>query len=80
MIAASARKLVDPLEAFEARCAARAYLFAVGEYELLDAVDRLQHDAERDGLVDHLGQDCIQEILNAAFLPYRFDFYARPPA
>ena len=71
MIAASAKKMVDPLEAFEARCSALAYLFAVGEYELLDAVDVLQASAEADGLVALLGQDCIQEILDTAFLPYR---------
>ena len=87
MIAASAKKLVDPLDAFEARCDARAYLFAVGEFDLHTAVDVLQADAERDGLVDYLGQDCIQEILNAAFLPYlgrsrhdRHPDFARKPA
>jgi hypothetical protein len=71
MTAAATKKLIDPLEAFEVRCDARAYLFAVGEYELLDAVDVLQASAEADGLVALLGQDCIQEILDTAFLPYR---------
>jgi hypothetical protein len=27
----------------------------------------LQRDAERDGLVDRLGQDVVQEILRVAF-------------
>jgi hypothetical protein len=55
MIAASTtKKLVDPIEVFRQRADARAYLFAVGEYELLDAVDVLQASAEADGLVDHL--------------------------
>jgi hypothetical protein len=72
MIAASTtKKTVDPLEAFEARCSARAYLFAVGDLDLHDAVDQLQHDAERDGLVDGYGPDDIQHVLSAAFLPYR---------
>jgi hypothetical protein len=75
MTAASAKKFVDPVDAFEARCDARAYLWSIGDLDLHDAVDVLQVDAERDGLVDHLGQDFIQEILSAAF-----DFYARPPA
>jgi hypothetical protein len=74
-MSASARKLVDPVEAFAARCDARAILVRECLMELHEAVDGLQHDAERDGLVDHLGQDFIQEILSAAF-----DFYARPPA
>jgi len=71
MTAASARKFIDPVEAFRERAEARAYLWSIGDLDLHDAVDVLQVDAERDGLVDYLGQDCIQEILNAAFLPYR---------
>jgi hypothetical protein len=72
MIAASTtKKLVDPLKAFEARCDARAYLSAVGDLDLHDAVDQLQHDAEHSGLVERVGQDHIQEILSAAFLRYR---------
>ena len=39
MIAASVKKFVDPLKAFEARCDARAYLFAVGDLDLLDVPD-----------------------------------------
>jgi hypothetical protein len=70
-MAAAAKKLVDPVEAFEARCDARAYLFSIGEIDLHDAVDVLQHDAARDGLVDEYGQDEIQHILSAASLPYR---------
>jgi hypothetical protein len=71
MIAASARKLVDPIEAFKARCEARAYLFAIADLDLHTAVDQLQLDAERDGLVNACGQDHIQQVLSAAFNPYR---------
>jgi hypothetical protein len=53
--------------AFELRCWARAQLFAAGELELSEAVDRLQCDAERDGLVDAIGQDEVQRILSEAF-------------
>jgi hypothetical protein len=34
---------------------------------LHDAVDQLQHDAERDGLIDRLGQDAVQAIMSEAF-------------
>jgi hypothetical protein len=44
-----------------------AYLFAVGEYSLHEAVDRLQHDAEAGGLVGEFGQDSVQTILAEAF-------------
>jgi hypothetical protein len=47
------------LEVFTLRCWARARLFAEGELELHQAVDELQAAAERDGLVDQLGQDAV---------------------
>jgi hypothetical protein len=53
--------------AFELRCEARAYLVAAGEYTLHEAVDQLQADAERSGLVAELGQDAIQRIMSEAF-------------
>jgi hypothetical protein len=58
---------VDPGEIFELRCWARARLCAEGMIELGEAVDVLQSGAERDGLVDSIGQDAVQEILAAAF-------------
>ena len=33
------------------------------ELDLHEAVDKLQHDAERDGLVERIGQDAVQAIL-----------------
>jgi hypothetical protein len=57
----------DPRAAFELRCWARAQLFAAGELELAEAVDLLQRDAVRDGLVDAIGQDEVQRILADAF-------------
>jgi hypothetical protein len=58
---------VDPVEAFVARASARATLYAAGEISLHEAVDQLQHDAVRDGLVDRIGQDRVQQIMAAAF-------------
>jgi hypothetical protein len=55
------------LEVFELRCWARARLYAEGEYDLHEAVDVLQADAERDGLVDEIGQDKVQSILGKEF-------------
>jgi hypothetical protein len=63
--AAAAR--VDLLTAFEARCEARALLWRIGEFDLSEAVDVLQHDAVRDGLVERVGQDRVEEIMAAAF-------------
>ncbi|MFZ3337434.1 MAG: hypothetical protein WA199_15990 [Xanthobacteraceae bacterium] len=63
---------VDLLDAFAERASARAYLWSIGEYEDLPAaVDPLQLDAARDGLVKRIGQDAVQAILANAFRPYR---------
>jgi hypothetical protein len=58
---------LDPLEVFELRCWARAYLWSVSQFDLVEAVDELQAAAIRDGLVDELGQDRVQQLLAAAF-------------
>ena len=48
------------------------HLWAVGEFASLpEAVDQLQYDAKRDGLVDRIGQDGVQQIMAAAFRRYR---------
>jgi hypothetical protein len=57
----------DAVAIFSARCEARAMLWAAGEFDLHEAVDKLQHDAERDGLVADVGQDAVQEIISKAF-------------
>jgi hypothetical protein len=62
---------VDPIDVLELRAWARAYLWSIGELTRREAVDVLQHDAERDGLVDEIGQDGVQKILSAAFAPFR---------
>lgn len=62
---------VDLLDAFAERARARAYLWSIGEYDLHEAVDQLQHDAKRDGLTEIIGQDAVQIILSDAFAPYR---------
>jgi hypothetical protein len=58
---------VDLAAMFEARCWARARLVREGELHLHDAIDKLQSDAERDGLVAALGQDRVPEMMGAAF-------------
>jgi hypothetical protein len=64
--------LPEPLlDAFTERANARAYLWSVGEYELHDAIDQLQGDANRDGIVHLIGTDAVQAILASAFRPYR---------
>jgi hypothetical protein len=71
MSPALAIRYVDPVDVFVERADARAYLWAAGEYTLHEAVDALQHDAKRDGLVCRLGQDAVQALLAEAFLSYR---------
>jgi len=71
MTAARAIRYVDPIDAFAARADAQAYLWSIGEFDLQEAVDKLLYDAERDGLIDRIGQDAFQALLAAAFRPYR---------
>jgi hypothetical protein len=68
---ALAERYVDLLDAFRERAEARAYLWVAGEFGLQEAVDKLQADAERDGLVKRIGQDAVQAILAAAFCSFR---------
>jgi hypothetical protein len=71
----------DPVEVFSARCEARAYLWAEAEIaDLHDAVDQLQHDALRDGLVGKLGQDGVQALIGRAFAAVRQPCVAVEPA
>jgi hypothetical protein len=58
---------LDALEVFELRCWARAYLWAACELDLHEAVDVLQTDAVKSGLVDEIGQDAVQRVLADAF-------------
>ena len=60
-----------PRDVLELRAWARAYLYSIGELRLHEAVDVLQRDAQRDGLVAELGQDAVQQILADAFRPHR---------
>jgi sirohydrochlorin ferrochelatase len=70
---AAARKVngsarpIDALAAFIARAEARALLWQTGEIDLHAAIDLLQLAAERDGLVDQLGQDRVQQLMAEAF-------------
>jgi hypothetical protein len=58
---------VPIIEAFQARCEARAWLVAEGELTLPDAVDELQASAVASGIVDMIGQDQVQQLMAAAF-------------
>jgi hypothetical protein len=58
---------VDPLKVFIARAEARALLYAIGEFSLHEAVDKLQADAVESGLVAEIGQDAVQAILVGIF-------------
>jgi hypothetical protein len=58
---------VPAVNAFRARCEARAWLVAEGELTLQDAVDELQASAVASGIVETLGQDGVQEIMSVAF-------------
>ena len=71
MSAVAKPRLVDPVDAFRERAEARAMLWSLGEYSLHEAVDVLQLDAERAGLLDDLGQDRVQQIMAEAFSEYR---------
>jgi hypothetical protein len=51
---------VDALKAFKLRCWARAELWAACKFDLHEAVDELQAAAERDGLVEAIGQDAVE--------------------
>jgi hypothetical protein len=61
----------SPIDVLELRAWARAYLYAIGELTLYQAVDVLQRDAQRNGLVDEIGQDGVQQILADAFRAHR---------
>jgi hypothetical protein len=50
------------LAVFAARASARATLWQCGELGMHEAVDQLQHDAERDALVAEIGADEIQRL------------------
>jgi hypothetical protein len=67
------KRPADPVAVFTARCAARATLYAAGEFELTEAVDPLQASAVACGLLEMIGQDAVQAIMAAAFEPVRDD-------
>ena len=71
MTAAIGVKRINLLDVSIERAEARAYLWSIGELTLHDAVDQLQADAVRDGLVKQIGQDAVQQIMADAFAPYQ---------
>jgi hypothetical protein len=67
----AARKLdavaVPAIDIFRERCESRALLVKACLFDLHDAVDGLQADAVRIGLVDEIGQDAVQRMMADAF-------------
>jgi len=59
--------LIPAEDIFRERCEARAILCEACVYDLIEAVDGLQADAERTGLVDEIGQDAVQAMMANAF-------------
>ena len=59
--------LVPPIDVFRERCEARAILVEACLFDLQDAVDGLQADAERTRLVDEIGQDQVQRLMGDGF-------------
>jgi hypothetical protein len=55
------------LAIFTERCEARALLVAEGLMSLQIAVDQVQQIAVDQELVDHFGQDLVQQIMSDAF-------------
>ena len=54
-----------------ARAEARAYLYAIGDLEIAEAVDELEAYAHRSGLVREIGQDAVQAVIAQAFEHYQ---------
>ena len=63
--------MIDPIVAFQARCEARAYIWSKSQMDIHDAVDVLQIDAMRTGLVLLLGQDEVQKLISREFARLR---------
>ena len=72
--AAQVRLALNAREVFRARAQTRAILFVEGIFDLHEAVDVLQADAEAIGLVDEIGQDALQAIMSQAFGSVRWRF------
>jgi hypothetical protein len=64
---------VDPFNVFIARCEARALLWLAGEFDLHEAVDVLQADAVKSGLINTISQDAVQLVMAGAFATVRDD-------
>lgn len=62
---------VPAVDIFRERCEARAILVEACLYDLQDAVDGLQADAERTGLIADIGQDAVQRMMADAFAKVR---------
>jgi signal transduction histidine kinase len=63
---ASSERRPTPIEVFQARAEARAFLYVAGELTLHESVDALQAAAVAEGLVAAIGQDAVQAILTEA--------------
>jgi len=64
---------IDPVAVFIARAEARALLYAANEFDLHEAVDVLQADAVKSGLINTISQDAVQLVMAGAFATVRDD-------
>jgi hypothetical protein len=62
------------VDVFQLQCETWALLWKVGqgEYSLPGLVDLLQMDAVRNGVVNEIGQDAVQQIMSTAFEEVRY--------
>ena len=63
--------LRNPLEIFHERSVQLAYRVRRGELAFIDAVDMAYSAADFAGLVEHYGDDEVQQILARAFMDAR---------
>lgn len=77
-VSASTSAPPDLTVVFHERAEARAILWVAGEYDLHEAVDVLQADAEASGLEVSIGQDAVQAIMAAAFTLLRAEVVPDP--
>jgi hypothetical protein len=68
---ASTRRAAAQLELFAVRCSEMADRIAAREIGFIDAVDMLYSAAIWSGLIDGVGDDFVQLVMAAAFLPMR---------
>ena len=54
----------------QARAEARAYLFATGEWTIGEALEPLEHYADKSGVLDEFDLEIVDAVILAPFLPF----------